>query len=74
MGYHIQYIPLIRRGSGPSRNRVITRIALYAVLGGGGHDAAAVSVDGAVMVFVLKSSKRGIRGWFYFFSTTLGSS
>ena len=41
--------------------------------GGGGHHAAAVGVNGAVMVLILKSSMRGIRGWFYFFSTTLGS-
>ena len=40
---------------------------------GGGHLAAAVDVGGAVMVLVLKSSMRGIRGWFYFFCTTLGS-
>ena len=41
--------------------------------GGGGHCATAVGVGGAVMVLFLKSLMRGIRGWFYFFCTTLGS-
>ena len=41
--------------------------------GGGGHGAAAVGVGGAVMVLVLKSLMRGIRGWLYCFCTTLGS-
>ena len=41
--------------------------------GGGGHGAAAVGVGGAVMVLVLKSLMRGIRGWLYCFCNTLGS-
>ena len=49
------------------------------VRGPGGHQrkagprGRAVGVSGAVMVLVLKGSMRGIRGWFYFFCTTLGS-
>ena len=34
-GYMIQYIPRITRQSGPSSDRVITRIALYVVLAAG---------------------------------------
>ena len=49
------------------------------VRGPGGHQRGpgprgrVVGVSGAVIVLVLKGSMRGIRGWFYFFCTTLGS-